>query len=67
MLLCPRYNSQPYPEEQKNLAMNIHYKSNSTYNFLRNRLDLNLPSKSSITNWTPIKHLTPGYNQEVIK
>lgn len=64
MLLKKRVTQ--YTQEQKELALNIHYKSNSTYSFLRDRLNLNLPSKSSIYRWTPVKHLTTGFNMDII-
>lgn len=52
-----------YTPEQQNLALNIHYKSSSTYNFLRQRLHLSMPSNSSIYKWTPVKHVLPGFNE----
>lgn len=67
MLLKKRSQNTQYSTDERNLAMNIHYKSHATYSFLRNRLNLNLPSKTSIYNWTPIKHLTPGFNSEIIE
>lgn len=55
-----------YPTEQRNLAQNIFYKSASTYKFLRERLQFNLPSSTSIYNWTPIKKLLPGFNEDIL-
>lgn len=63
-ILCSR--PKEYSLQQRNLCLNIFYKSSSTYIFLRNRLKLNLPSVSSLRKWMPIKHLQPGFNQPII-
>lgn len=55
-----------YSKAQKTLACTINYKSNSTYTFLRDRLNINLPSKSSISRWTPVKNLCTGFNDAII-
>ena len=44
-------------------ALNIHYKSAMTYNYLSKTLKFNLPSTSSKYRWTPIKNLSPGFNE----
>lgn len=67
LLLQKRSKNTKYPDDQKNLAMNINYKSQATYNFLRDRLHLNLPSCSTIYRWTPIKHLTVGFNDNILQ
>ena len=64
MLLKPKNTT--YTEKQKNLALNLNYKSNSCNNFMRQSLNLQLPSRSSIFQWTPIKKLQPGFNELLI-
>lgn len=64
-MLLKKSNTK-YNEKQKNLAMNLNYKSNSCYIFMRDTLKFQLPSRSTIFNWTPIKKLQPGFNEQVI-
>lgn len=49
-----------YSDDVKYLAQNIFYISQSTYSFLRNKLNLNLPHISTLNRWAPIKFLQPG-------
>lgn len=63
MLVRKPNSTQPWPEEHRNLALNINYKSASAYRFISHTLNFNLPSASSIYRWTPIKSLQPGFNQ----
>lgn len=53
-------------ETEKNLIQNIFYKSPGTYRFMRNTLQIHLPSKSSIKSWTKIKFIEPGLNAEIL-
>lgn len=62
MLLIKRAKNSEWNEIHRTLALNIHYKSASTYNYLSNTLNFKLPSQSSIYRWTPVKHLSPGFN-----
>lgn len=62
MLLVPRCSSAEWPEKQRDLAQNINFKSATCYNFMRNTLEFNLPSQSSLNRWIPLKNLQPGFN-----
>ena len=66
MLLSTRSRNQKWPDEQKSIAQNIYYHSTRTYKYLRDSLNLNLPSISSLVRWQPIKFLSPGFNDCVL-
>lgn len=55
-----------WPMEQKKLAQQIYFKSPSCYNFLREILNFQMPSKSSLCRWTLIKNLKPGINESIL-
>lgn len=63
---CNSRRPKQYTDKQRNLCLNIFYKSRTTYSFLRNRLHLKLPNISTLQKWTPINHLQPGFNQQII-
>ena len=67
MILIPRSINELYSLAQKNISQSIHFKSNAAYNFLREKLGLNLPSKSSLNRWIPLKHLQPGFNDILLQ
>lgn len=60
-------NYKRWDDKPKLLAQNLYYKSSSAYNFLRENLQLNLPSKSSLQRWAPIKKVEPGFNANLIE
>lgn len=62
MLLQERTPFTKWPSAQRTLAQNLNYKSSSTYEFMRSELKFQLPSKTSIYRWIPIKRLQPGPN-----
>lgn len=66
LIISDRKPNSTYSSEQRRLAMNVYYKSNSAYSYLRNRLNIQLPHKNSLNSWTPVKHLEPGFNKEII-
>lgn len=66
MLTNDRSKNQKWPEDQKIVAQNIYYRSTSVYNYLRANLNFNLPCKSSLVRWQPIKYLSPGFNNSVL-
>lgn len=57
---------QIWLKEEKVLAQSIYFSSPRTYNLLREKLQLNLPSVRSLQNWSPIKNVTPGINLQNI-
>lgn len=63
MLMNTRTKNKKWPNEQKLLAQNIYYRSSGGYKYLRENLNFNLPSKTSLVRWQPIKHLSPGFNE----
>lgn len=65
MLTNYRSKNEKWPSDQKLLAQNIYYRSSATYKYLRENLNLNLPSKTSLVRWQPIKHLNPGFNLNI--
>lgn len=66
MLTISRFKNQKWPEEQKIIAQNIFYRSSSSYKYLRESLNFNLPSKSSLIRWQPVKYLSPGFNNNAL-
>ena len=60
MLLLQK-SSMTWSAEQKVLAQNIFYRSQSAYVFLRDGLNLNLPHVSSLHRWSPVKNMQPGF------
>lgn len=56
-----------YSDEVKWLAQNIFYVSQSTYTFLRDKLNLNIPHVSTLHRWAPIKFLQPGFINNAIE
>lgn len=50
-------------DSEKLFAQSIYYRSTSTYMFLRDSLELNLPSPSSLQKWNSIRKLQPGDNE----
>ena len=55
-----------YDEKDKLFAQSLFYKSASTYRYLRDQMNLKLPSTSSIYKWAPIKFIPPGINEILI-
>jgi len=51
-----------YMENDKRFAQCLYYKSAATYKYLKNTLELRLPSVSSIYKWAPIKFILPETN-----
>lgn len=56
-----------YSEAEKVLSQNINLRSQRTYNFLKTTLNMKLPSKSSLNNWSPVKFLKPGINNVIMQ
>lgn len=67
MVLCRKSKTTKYSEEHRNIAQNVFFISPACYRFLRDNLELNLPSKNSILKWMPIKNLGPGPNENVVE
>lgn len=65
MILKPRLKK--YTKEEKLLCLNIHYKSPSTMRFMRDSMQIFLPSDSSFARWNPIKRLNPGLNPILLR
>lgn len=56
-----------WDQEEKTVAQNIFYRSQSGYNFLREGLLLNLPHKASLYRWSPVKNLQPGIENTALQ
>ena len=56
-----------WTEEDKNVALNIHFNSPKGYNYLRNAMKLHIPSKASIIRWIPIKHFGVGFHKNYLR
>lgn len=54
-------------KHKKHLASCLEYKSSSMYFYMRDTLNLQLPVKSSIHRWAPIKKLHFGFNQSLLR
>lgn len=66
MILRPKGSKKAYTEDEKVIAQNICFRSNKAYNFMKDALNIHLPSKSSLNNWLPLKHLTSGFNKSLM-
>lgn len=64
--LLLRKNNYSYSENEKNLSENVYFKSPAAYKFMRDVLQFNLPSLSSLQRWIPVKNLVPGFNTNVL-
>lgn len=53
-----------WTDEEKNLALSIHFNSPKAYNFLRQKIKIKLPHKNSLNNWIPIKHFHVGFHKK---
>ena len=60
MIMVKRSKAQKWAEPFKILAQNMYYRSPKAYNFMRDRLSFELPSKASLIRWQPIKNFSPG-------
>jgi len=56
-----------WANDEKNLALSIFYKSPSTYKFLRNSKNINLPAESTIRRWIGNSKFKTGFNPNVFK
>lgn len=56
-----------YSQIQKDIASNINYKSIGTYTFLRDQLNLHLPSQRSLYNYNTLKKISPGFEPKIIQ
>lgn len=61
-----RKKKREFTKNERIISQSIRLRSARTYNFLRTTLNLRLPSKSSINNWSPIKYLKPGKNKMLL-
>lgn len=52
---------------EKNLALQLYYKSPSAYKFMRTNLEFALPSVRTIQNWLKVASLTSGVNSNFVK
>lgn len=59
--------TKEWASDEKNLALSIFYKSPSTYKFLRNSKNINLPAESSIRRWIGNSKFKTGFNPNVFK
>ena len=65
MLLEKRHKNSKYSEIQRRLEQSLEFRSHSTYNFLRNTLNLQLPTVTSIYNCNILHQ--PGFNKNLIE
>lgn len=56
-----------YSNVQRNVVMNINYRSAKGYKFMRSALSYNLPHPRTLFKWSPIKKIAPGINESVCK
>lgn len=55
-----------YSEDEKWLSQNIFFRNAALYNFMRETLEFHLPHPTSLYKWMDIKHLSPGFHEEVL-
>lgn len=58
---------QTYTDIDRAVCQNIEYASSKCYFFMRNQLNFQMPSKSTLHNWRPIKYIKSGIDETVIK
>lgn len=63
-MLVSKKNS--YTKLQKEIACNINYKSNGSYKFLQQDLELHLPTSRSLYNYNKLKKIGPGFDSGLI-
>lgn len=56
-----------FTDSDKFVAQNIYYRSPSLYRYLKNSLEIKLPSIPTILAWSKIKFIEPGINEDVVK
>jgi len=54
--------TKKWTSDEKNLALSNFYKSPSTYKFLRNSKNINLPAESTIRRWIGNSKFKTGFN-----
>lgn len=54
-----------YTNSDKFIAQNIYYRSPSLYRYLRDALEIKLPSTVTVLSWCKIKFIEPGINWDV--
>lgn len=57
----------PYSQKQKDIALNINYRSNAAYKYMRNDLQLHLPCSRSLYNYNTLKQISPGFDTKIIR
>lgn len=67
MILRPSKSKKQYSEDEKIIAQNMCFRSNKLYMFLRETLNIHLPSKSSINKWLPLKNMTSGFDKNLLE
>lgn len=56
-----------YTDAQKTIACNINYKGPAAYKYLRDDLNLHLPSSKSLFNYNFLKQISPGFDSKLIQ
>jgi hypothetical protein len=56
-----------WSEEEKQLAMELIYRSPTLYDNLRNDKDFNLPSRKTISRWLNVMDLKPGVSENLLE
>ena len=67
MVLRPRKKKSLWPQQERHLCLSLFLRSPSYYKFLKQTLDIKLPSISSLHSWLPIQNVKPGINEELFE
>ncbi|KAH8292957.1 hypothetical protein KR044_004734, partial [Drosophila immigrans] len=59
--------SKSYNSAEKVIAQNINFYSSRTFEYMRDVINLQLPSKSTLSRWALFKNMTPGFQPDLLE